>query len=58
MIDPLERMNGSAKERDLELLKDVIRNNCQIIMASIKKIIECTVVMTDALKAYEQKWEE
>jgi|GEM_PF-6668980 len=56
MIDPLERINCSERTKDLEYLKDILRNNCQIIMGSIKRIVECTVTMTDALNAFEEKW--
>lgn len=58
MIDPLQRMKGSERAKDLEYLKDVLRNNCQIMMGAIKRIIESTVTMTEALSAYEKKWEE
>ena len=56
MIDPLERANCSERARDLEYLKDVLRNNCQILMGLIRKIVESTVVMTNAINAFEQKW--
>jgi len=58
MIDPLQHMEGSERAKDLEYLKDVLRNNCQIIMGAIKRIVESTVAMSDALNAFESKWEE
>jgi len=58
MIDPLQHMEGSERAKDLEYLKDVIRNNCQIMMGAIKRIMECTITMTEAINAYEAKWND